>query len=268
MKRLLKWTLGIFIGVLFTITVTTLYIARPGSEETKVLTTNGLDDGMVTFIFDDGHKTFYDNAYPLFEEKGYDAAIAVDTLGQTLRRGDRMSWQNISEMEESGWEVMSHSVTHQRYDESSRIRVALELFLSKVQLEILGYEVNQYVAPMSTYPLDEHKDLLDRFYDASYTTYKNPKELPIEELVLDEFDTNEMYRVNMEGKSPEELINYVDFADKNDVWIVFYEHQIGGEDNYTKTETLSELLNYIDDIEIDVRTGSDAIEQLSKITNN
>lgn len=236
------------------------YLTKSHNNGDGTLEHTNLKQGMVTFIFDDGHATFYDNAYPLFEEKGYHAAIAIDTARFALGRSDLMTTNEVLELQENGWEVMSHSVTHGNFDESARIRVSSELIVSKKYLELLGFDVKQYVAPMSTYPLDEHKDLLERFYDAGYTTYVNAREKPIEELVINgEFDKYEMYRANMEGKSIEELKEYIDYVDESDSWLVFYEHQIGGAEKYITSEKLSELLAYIETKGIKVVTGSEAL---------
>lgn len=226
-----------------------------------------LNRGMVTFIFDDGHHTIYDNAYPIFKDKGLPAAVAINT-GNWERGGEElMSAEEILTLQDSNWEVMSHSVSHKnnsKWLNSFGFIVEKELKESKETLESYGFEVNQYVAPMSTFPLNKHKDLLQTYYDAGFTTFKSSKEEHISELVMTSpLDVYEMHRANMEGKTIEELKEYVDYVEENDVWLVFYEHQIGGEDKYTDTETLKELLDYISEKDIQVTTGTEAIEVIN-----
>lgn len=231
-----------------------LYLVMPyKNQETTTANTN--NQAMITFIFDDGNSSIYNNAYPLFEEKGYEAAVAIDTLRWTIGN-DKMSRSELSEMQDSGWEIMSHSVTHQNNDESSRLRVAMELFFSKAQLELLGFDVNQYVAPYSTYPLEDHKDLLMRYYDAGYTQYVDAAESEIGEIAFSgDVDKYEFHRANMEGKTIEQLKEYVDFVEENDAFLVLYEHEIGSGEKYTSKETLAELLDYIESKDIEVSTG-------------
>ncbi|PAD67034.1 hypothetical protein CHH83_20930 [Bacillus sp. 7586-K] len=223
-----------------------------------------LDSGLVTFIFDDGHKTFYNNAFSLFKDKGFVGSIAIDTKRWDSRDKNLMTNMQILEMQESGWEVMSHSVSHKNNTEGLNSLgwiVKRELKKSKEYLESNGFEVNQYVAPNSSFPLDKHKDLLQSYYQAGYTTYVNAKEEPIEKLVMSSpIDVYKLHRANMEGLSIDKLKGFIDYVEKNKVWLILYEHQIGGEERYTTTETLSELLDYIGTKNIEIVTGTQAIE--------
>jgi peptidoglycan/xylan/chitin deacetylase (PgdA/CDA1 family) len=239
-----------------------VYLVFPGEEKSIIKKVN-LEKGMVTFIFDDVHSTFYDNAFPVFKEKGFSGSVAIDILRWQLNRGDLMTKNEVKELQESGWEIMSHSVTHKKFEDSSRLRVSLEIALSKTYLELMGFEVKQYVAPMSTYP-EKQFDLLKRFYDAGYTEYVDSKKEPVNSLVIEnEADIYKFHRANMQGKTIEELKDYIDYVEENDSWLVLYEHQIGGEGEYTKTETLKELLDYIETKNVNVLTGSEALSRLN-----
>lgn len=225
-------------------------------------TSDTSDEGLVTFIFDDGHKSIYENAYPIFNKRGYSASVAINTKACEEQNNQTMSNEQVLEMQKKGWEVMSHSVSHQRFDILSRDAIEAELKNSKNYLTELGYDVNQFVAPFSTFPFKDI-DLLKKYYKGAYTTYADSRNEPIERLVIaTDFDEYKMHRVNMEGKTIEQLKKYIDYVNENKVWIVFYEHKIGTDEKYTSSETLDTILEYINSKEMQVTTGSEAVDIL------
>ncbi len=103
----------------------------------------------VVITFDDGYEGVYRNAYPVLEEYGMKAVIFV--LGERkiktnywdkvfgVEQVPLMSGQQIVELHENGFEIGSHSMTHQRlpflpedeaWEEISRSRMHLEILLN------------------------------------------------------------------------------------------------------------------------------------------
>jgi hypothetical protein len=60
----------------------------------------------------------------------------------------------------------------------------------------------------------------------------------------------------MYGKNTEGLKEYVDYVKANGGWLTFYEHQIGTS-GYTSVEILSDLLEYIKQKDIQVKTTNE-----------
>lgn len=220
---------------------------------------SSLEKGIVTFIFDDGHTSIYKNAYPIFKKMGYTASVAIYTKGWRDGYPGLMTKEQVLQMQKSGWEVMSHSISHQRFDTATREGLEGELRISKEYLTELGFNVKQYVAPFSTFP-SEHIDLLPKYYEAAYTSYVDPNKPNKSKVIFGGKDRYEIHRVSMQGKSIEELKAYIDYVDENRVWIVFYEHEIDTKKKYTNSETLEELLEYIELKDVEVLTGSTAVE--------
>ncbi len=70
--------------------------------------------GMVSFTFDDGLSSVYDEAFPLLKKYRYPATIGIVLNRMTSGNKDYMDADTIRELEENGWEVASHGLTHKR----------------------------------------------------------------------------------------------------------------------------------------------------------
>lgn len=68
------------------------------------------DPAKVLIQFDDGSVTDYTRAFPVLEEYGYDAATFVNP--GTIGDGSKLSMEQLSELQSSGWDVCSHSFDH------------------------------------------------------------------------------------------------------------------------------------------------------------
>lgn len=75
---------------------------------------SALAAGAVTFSFDDGHISTFDNALPVLEAHGLKgtANVVVDWI---LNRSDSMHVYQLSELQTRGWEIVSHSLTHPHF---------------------------------------------------------------------------------------------------------------------------------------------------------
>jgi peptidoglycan/xylan/chitin deacetylase (PgdA/CDA1 family) len=73
------------------------------------------DKGIVTFTFDDGYQNQFDNALPVLKKYHLPATFFVYT--QALRKtetqtSDAMTWNEVIELVQSGFEVGSHTRSH------------------------------------------------------------------------------------------------------------------------------------------------------------
>jgi hypothetical protein len=94
-----------------------------------------IPDRPVVLTFDDGHRCLYDVAFPLLQRYGYQAVAYIcpywvrgqesaasqhEFIQKALER--RVSWEELMEMETSGWvNVQSHSFDHHKVFQSARI---------------------------------------------------------------------------------------------------------------------------------------------------
>ncbi len=212
--------------------------------------------GKVTFIFDDGLASAYHTAYPIFKERSISGCIAVcaDFTKNEITREQALA------MQKDGWEIMSHGIRHIHMNEEiSEEQAREEIISSKEKLEEAGFQVKQFVTPMSECN-EKWFPLLYSAYDAAYTVYKNSGLLSVEELVIAKpVQHYELHRTSLSGKTLAQLKEYVDHIWENDEWMVFYDHEIGAGENITDT-ILSELLDYIIEKGVKVLTGSQVMD--------
>jgi len=136
---------------------------------------------LVSFIFDDANSSIFDNAMPVFKRFGYPACIAVPsgyyfspTLKDIIKRLfsslRKINLSKLKELQNEGWEIMSHTKTHPRLTEVASDIVEKELSTSYSQLTQAGFTVRQFVAPYSVFP-GKDLNLIEKWYDGHYGNY-------------------------------------------------------------------------------------------------
>ncbi|NMB91689.1 sortase [candidate division WWE3 bacterium] len=138
--------------------------------KTNIKENNNGKTGYVTFWFDDGYKSTFDNAFPLLKEQGWPGVVAVvssiDDVSSNFSDVDEpMSLDDIKILNDNGWEISSHSSYHLRPSEITNPEVAEEEVLnSKKALELLGFEIETYTLPYGESGLDFYQSLVMNNY--------------------------------------------------------------------------------------------------------
>jgi peptidoglycan/xylan/chitin deacetylase (PgdA/CDA1 family) len=65
------------------------------------------------FSFDDGANSVYVNAYPKMKEKGFVGSVSIIT--ELVGEATYMTWANINDLKNNGWEIVSHSINTSNY---------------------------------------------------------------------------------------------------------------------------------------------------------
>jgi peptidoglycan/xylan/chitin deacetylase (PgdA/CDA1 family) len=160
-------------------------------EEIFKQTSGSINEGRqkVVITFDDGYEDVYLNAFPILQEYGFTAFIFIITgfvgkhnswdfnLGRKRKR--HLSWKQIKEMSEFGFDFGSHTVNH---PDLTRIDpacggVEYELKKSKEVLEDkLGKEVIFLSYPFGRYNRFVQEEAQRLGYKRAYTLGSNVKE--------------------------------------------------------------------------------------------
>ena len=224
--------------------------------------------GKISFHFDDGYRSHYTEAFGVFQKFGVPGCLCL-IAGEEYRGEEkgRITTAQALEMQSAGWEILCHSRHHLHMNEVLPEEVLFtELVESKRLLEEEGYQIRQFVTPMSQCHPSAAK-FLRAHYDGAFTVYKNSREMPVEELVLGcPVKKYRMHRACLAGKSAEELREAVDFVAKEDEWLVFYDHDLGVKDNIT-VPGLEELLAYCREKGVAVVTSSQALDEMKCTTD-
>ena len=211
--------------------------------------------GRISFHFDDGHLSHYEQAFQVFRAAGVAGCIALPAL----LRENRLTTKQALEMQENGWEILCHSLNHIRMREPLPADMAeAEIVESKRMLEAEGFVIKQFITPMSECHVSM-LPLLREHYEAAFTVYTNSATEPIERLVLKQpFDNYRLNRACLAGHSLTELKAYVDYVEASDDMLVFYDHDLGVNGNIT-AQMLAELLAYCKEKGVQILTSSEAL---------
>lgn len=102
---------------------------------------------LLTFIFDDGNVSDFSVAWPIFQAEGVVACTAV--VVDRLDTPGFLRTDQVLELQNAGWEVLSHTLSHRRLNELSSQELEDELGGSRAELELLGLKVHNLVYPMN-----------------------------------------------------------------------------------------------------------------------
>lgn len=129
------------------------------------------DRKTIVITFDDGYPSMYTKLLPLVREFGYSVTLFVYVDAVGTGRGDRvMTWDKLREMDASGIDIQSHSVSHRDMTSEKSMRdpkfLYEELWDSKRIFELrLGKKIDFFAFPFGRYNIE----LLSMAANAGYT---------------------------------------------------------------------------------------------------
>lgn len=123
------------------------YTAIPISTLLDVLINGGdLPEKPIVITFDDGHKSVYENAFPIMQSFGYSGVFYI-VANRIYDTTDFVNVEILKEMAAAGWEIGSHGYTHSNLtlDHSS---VNHEIAYSRLDLQdALSVDIQTFAYP-------------------------------------------------------------------------------------------------------------------------
>jgi peptidoglycan/xylan/chitin deacetylase (PgdA/CDA1 family) len=254
----LVWILGIVVIVSIpSVAYDTLQEIRMLTESNSYNADNNRP--LVTFVFDDGYESTYTKAKPIFDEQG-EVACAGITLDYIGKKG-RMTEFQILELQNDGWEVLGHSITHPDFTTMTGSEIENEMKISKESLEDLGFKVVNFVYPFYKHNANARK-IAGKYYrsarsgDVFTSGFNiNPKILRI--YALSAIDMDDFER-------PAALERIVDSADESNSWLMITYHNVTPH----REKRLDSLIDYIQEkgiMIVTVNQGLDMVENKESI---
>lgn len=196
---------------------------------------------MISFNFDDGYLSVYENAIPMLNSAGFKSTqyIIAETLG-----GGFSGYVNASQvlaMQAQGHEIAAHSNTHADLTLLTPTELANEVSGSKSTLEASGVNfISSFAYPYGNYNNAVIQALVSAGYEAGRTAYPDGENYK---------DTNkyELKVVDVQLAMPIETVRaWIDQAVANKSWVIFMYHQIDGSgDQYSTTPVkLQQAIDY------------------------
>lgn len=120
-------------------------------------------DKIVVFTIDDGYKSFYKNALPLFKKYNYPFTLFIYVKATNEKWGDFMTWKQVKNSNKFG-EIGIHSYAHPHLPKLSNEEIikdtkkAIEVFKKN-----LGFTPNMYAYPYGEYN-KRVKEIINRYF--------------------------------------------------------------------------------------------------------
>ncbi|TLS37733.1 polysaccharide deacetylase family protein [Pseudalkalibacillus caeni] len=186
----------------------------------------------IVITIDDGHDNVYTNALPIMEKYGLvgTACIITSSVGST----GKVTTNQLSEMQNKGWEIASHSVTHPLMTTLSEAEQRIELADSKTFLEQNGITVNTFAPPSRDW-----NDISSVY--AEEEGYKAVRALDITSTPTEPYPiSNKLYvrhgstSINSAAHSPIDVFNWIETAiSEGSLLTLLFHHIRDVSDNYS-----------------------------------
>jgi len=193
----------------------------------------------MSLTFDDGQHSVLDVAAPLLASRGVvGTSYVVPTWVGT---GWYMGWDDLATLEGRGWEIGSHSLTHQNLYTADSTTVDYELSQSAAELQSRGFEARHFAVPYGS--CTKMITRISRHYYQSCRGWKG------ENPPLNQVDAH-LLRWDVTSKT-RSLASYqamIDSVAEYGGWYILNNHIVHATcDNLTtcvKTETLAGIMDY------------------------
>ena len=205
---------------------------------------------ILSFTFDDGYYMQYYVVYSLMKEYGFNGTLYMIVNLSSFESRELMNFQQAKEMQDNGWEIGSHSLSHKNLRALSGDNLTNELLLSKLILEENGLEIHSLAFPFGYYNETTINEA-EKYYSTLRVINNDYNDLKS----VNFLELNSKY-IKLDN-TPEEVCSWINYAKENKKWLILTFHYISNE-SYRKydysAEGLKEILECARKNKIDVKT--------------
>jgi len=213
------------------------------------------EQACLSLTFDDGLESHYTTVYPLMKKYGFVGVVYVianwteDFEGRKL-----MTWEQITELQDNGWEIGSHTLHHSLLTLLNEEEIETELKDSKLILEGKGFVIKSLAFPFGIFD-SRVLNITKKYYFSSRPLFWGDNSL------------SEINKYELKGKwmkvetNSTEVCEWIQNAKENNSWLILIFHHIGEGKRPldVSAEKFEQVLKCINDSNIKVRTVSEII---------
>ena len=219
-------------------------------------------NGMISIVFDDGNLSDYTKAKPLFDKYNFTAcsAVTIDNIGTA----NHMNEAQLKELQQSGWDIIPHSVTHAYTKDGINIEDSSAI----IEEEVLGSQdwamqhgfkngARFYVMPGGYYS-EKYLDVIEKHFIAArgFGPYLNGESLPL----LDPRILS--CRSAGSGQTIEGIKLIIDEAFNKKRWLILVIHGVVDSGEPCDVAKLETLLEYVQSKNMPVVTFSQVFDNI------
>jgi len=218
---------------------------------------NNSKNGLLSLTFDDGLLAHYEVVYPLMKERGINGtAFILANFSGLFENQELMSFEQARKMQDSGWEIGSHTLDHKLLTILPDNKLENELQNSKKILEAHGFNIYSIAYPFG-YQNEKVIEKAKKYYSIGRPMkwgYNLPNK--IAPYLLSS-------KWIKEENSPEEVCSWIKKAKEENLWLILDFHYIGKEKRSNWDVPLSnfeKILDCVSSSGINVKTIKEVIE--------
>lgn len=211
---------------------------------------------VAALIDDDGHSKVMTDLKPFYDSLGVKGSIAVPTA--QIGDSGRLTWEQVKQLSEEGWEILSHTVNNTNLTGLSEEEIAYELRESRAVIESHGLTVESFVAVQGATGGEAGIRQMQNHYRANFVT--------IDSVQPDNFRNYRVYRFNAVSGSVESNPTYTDFKNYIDQSVtenkamVFTTHIFYGGATPAQLQVFEDAINYAKSLGVEFVTPSKLLD--------
>lgn len=157
----------------------------------------------IVCTFDDGYVGLLDNALPIMNRYGFSATVFVcsDYMGDTNKWNFKdkkirmhLDVDGLLELQQNGWEIGSHGVTHRSLLRLNDDEIVFELEESKRKLEIIFGPIKSYAYPYGDYS-EYILGKVSEYYQYAFLLRQGGVYLPADSLSIHRYYISEINQI-------------------------------------------------------------------------
>jgi peptidoglycan/xylan/chitin deacetylase (PgdA/CDA1 family) len=214
--------------------------------------------GMITFAFDDGLTSQYQNAVPMLNAAGFKASFYIITNQPTSGDSNSMTWTQIKNLASQGFEIGGHTRTHAALTTLNAAQLSSEVSGSYQDLAAQGLTPTSFVYPLGDVNATVEAAVKNAGYQVARGSYYG-----LNGTVSDRYN---LYDIRIDASSNLNTIKqYIDQAKADKRWIVLEIHDVmtGGDEFAVTPAFFQSLVSYIKTSGVQVSTLSQGMSGLN-----
>ena len=213
--------------------------------------------GMVTFDFDDGLSSVYQNAIPILNKAGFKSSQFIIT--QKLGTPGFMTVAQVQAMKNGGHEIAAHTRTHPHLPELSQQQMQNEIIGSANDLEGMGFTIDSFA-----YPYGEYNDVVQNIVRSGTFTNNRTVMVGYNNKYTDPFLLRDQHIRSTTTFL--DVKNWIDYAIRNKIWVILEFHDIDTSGStYSMSPTvLQQIVDYIKENNVLVVTNQEGFSRINE----
>jgi peptidoglycan/xylan/chitin deacetylase (PgdA/CDA1 family) len=174
-----------------------------------------------------------------------------------------MNAEQVQDLAKRGHEIGCHTASHKHLPEETETLIKEEVVLSKKYLEKLVGPVETFAYPWGEYDDRVFEVVKQAGFRGARSVYEGFNDATADLFLL-------KCKAVMVKTSVSEVRAWIDFARKNEVWLILMFHQIDHEGRAWSSapETLKEIVDYLLDTKIAMITVQEGIKKILENNNS